>query len=150
MAKSNKNRYIVVNGYAKDAEEAIMLCGNALHAAGIVDSKFGSKCYLREKNFPTGLPTKIPVAIPHCKDDSITENAICILRLDKPVTFYRMDDDEAKIETNLIFNLAIKNPDEHLAVLQNLMEFLNNHTEIKHCLDMMDIELVDYLTQKIG
>lgn len=150
MSTSCKNRYLVINGHAENAEEAIYLCASALNAAGIVGSEFGAKCCLRERDYPTGLPTAIPVAIPHCKDDGITENAICLLRLDKPVTFYRMDDDEEKIETNLIFNLAVKNPNEHLAVLQSLMTFLNNDAEIENCLDMPESTLIDYLSTKIG
>lgn len=150
MSTSCKNRYLVINGHAENAEEAIFLCASALKAAGIVGSEFGAKCCLRERDYPTGLPTAIPVAIPHCKDDGITENAICLLRLDKPVTFYRMDDDEEKIETNLIFNLAVKNPNEHLAVLQSLMTFLNNDAEIENCLDMPESTLIDYLSKKIG
>lgn len=150
MSTSCKNRYLVINGHAENAEEAICLCANALNAAGIVGSEFGTKCCLRERDYPTGLPTAIPVAIPHCKDDGITENAICLLRLDKPVTFYRMDDDEEKIATNLIFNLAVKNPNEHLAVLQSLMTFLNDAAEIENCLEMPESALIDYLGKKIG
>ncbi|MGM9539949.1 PTS sugar transporter subunit IIA [Anaerovibrio sp.] len=144
------NRYLVLSGHAQNSEEAISICADALHKAGIVGDEFGRKCCVRERSYPTGLPTEIPVAIPHCKDTGIQENAICILRLDKPVTFYRMDDDEEKIETRLVLNLAIKNPNEHLAVLQNLMGFLNNSDEIRRCMELPETELIDYLTAKIG
>lgn len=35
-------------------------------------------------------------------------------KIEKSVTFYRMDSDEESIETTAVFNLAIKDGDQHL------------------------------------
>ena len=61
-----------------------------------------------KNDYPTGLPTEIPTAIPHAKVSGIKENAICLLKLESPVIFRRLDDDTEQVETDLIFNLAIK------------------------------------------
>ena len=92
-------KYLVIQGTANSSEEAITLCGEALHKAGIVGEDFGKACVEREKDYPTGLPTEIPTAIPHAKVSGIKENAICLLKLESPVIFRRLDDDTEQVET---------------------------------------------------
>lgn len=145
-----KNKFLVIHGSAATAEEAIGLCGDALHAAGLVRETFKEKCIAREVDFPTGLPTEIPTAIPHCKDEGIVENSICFLKLAQPVTFRRMDDDAQSVETDMIFNLAIKDPNEHLEVLKNMMMFLNNTEALNKCRTLSDEEIVAYLEQQLA
>lgn len=143
-------KYLVICGSAKNSEEAIKLCGDALYKEGIVKKDFGILCAEREKAFPTGLPTEIPTAIPHVKADGIRENAICLLKLNQPVVFKRLDDDTEKVETDMIFNLAIKNPDEHLEVLQNMMAFLNDPEVLLKCKNLSQEETVEYLQKQLG
>lgn len=144
------NRYLVIHGSADNREEAIRLCGDALYKAGIVSRQFSDLCIKRELEYPTGLPTEIPTAIPHAKDEEITESGICFLKLDKPVSFQRMDDDTQYVSTDMIFNLAIKDPNEHLNALQNMMTFLNDSDALQKCNMLSDDELVDYLQKHIG
>ncbi|MDD4369810.1 MAG: PTS sugar transporter subunit IIA [Anaerostipes sp.] len=144
-----KTKYLAIHGSAKNSEEAIKLCGDTLYKAGIVSKEFGNLCVKREKEFPTGLPTEIPTAIPHVKDDGITQNAICFLKLDCPVSFRRLDDDRKEIETDMIFNLAIKDPNEHLTVLQNMMTFLNNSEVLVKCKMLSNEEIIVYLQEQL-
>lgn len=143
-------KYLVIQGTANSSEEAITLCGEALHKAGIVGEDFGKACVEREKDYPTGLSTEIPTAIPHAKVEGIKENAICLLKLESPVVFRRLDDDTEQVETDLIFNLAIKDPNEHLQVLQRMMEFLNNKEVLLKCKELSNEETVAYLTEQLG
>ncbi|MDO4942286.1 MAG: PTS sugar transporter subunit IIA [Lachnospiraceae bacterium] len=143
-------RYLVINGSAEDSEGAIRLCGEALYKEGIVMKDFGTLCVEREKDFPTGLPTEIPTAIPHVKAEGIRENAICFLKLDKPVVFRRLDDDTEEVETDMVFNLAIKNPEEHLMVLQNMMMFLNDPEVLLKCRTLSNEETAAYLQEQLG
>ena len=143
-------KYLGIQGTANSSEEAITLCGEALHKAGIVGEDFGKACVEREKDYPTGLPTEIPTAIPHAKVEGIKENAICLLKLESPVVFRRLDDDTEQVETDLIFNLAIKDPNEHLQVLQRMMEFLNNKEVLLKCKELSNEETVAYLTEQLG
>lgn len=141
---------IVLRGTAASAEEAIALCGAALQREGIVQDTFAQKCIERERDYPTGLPTDIPVAIPHCKDDGIQANCICLLRLDAPVRFRRMDDDQESIETDLVFNLAIKDPDQHLAVLQRMMAFFGDTDAVEKCRRLSDADAAAFLSEHIS
>lgn len=144
------NHYLVIEGEAADSSEAILLCANALHEQGLVGAAFGQKCIEREKEYPTGLPTEIPVAIPHCKDQETKDNSICFLKLRHPVTFRRMDDDRETIETRFIFNLAIADAAEHLTVLQNLMGFLGDAEKLRTCMSLSGEALIAYLEKYIG
>ncbi|MDY5497224.1 MAG: PTS sugar transporter subunit IIA [Anaerobutyricum sp.] len=144
------NKFIVIHGSANTCEEAILICGNALYKKGIVSEDFGKLCVEREKEYPTGLPTQIPTAIPHVKAEGISDNAICFLRLDKPVIFRRMDDDNEYVETDMIFNLAIKDPNEHLEVLQRMMKFLNNPEVLLQCKSLPDMEAEAFLQEKLN
>lgn len=143
-------RYLVIQGTANNNEEAIRLCGEALHKEGIVGEDFWEACVEREKDYPTGLPTEIPTAIPHAKVAGIKENAICLLKLKSPVVFRRLDDDTEQVETDLIFNLAIKDPNEHLQVLQRMMEFLNNKEVLLKCKELSNEQTITYLTEQLG
>lgn len=142
-------RFLVAHGTADTAEEAIRICGKVLLQDGIVADSFIEKCVAREKRFPTGLPTDIPTAIPHCKDDSITENCICFLMLSHPVTFRRMDDDTETIETDMVFNLAICDPNEHIDVLTNMMAFLGDTEALQKCRTLPDDQVIAYLQTQL-
>lgn len=146
----SKNKYLVIHGDAKDKFEAIAMCGNALCKAGYAAETYAGKCQEREKDFPTGLPTDYPVAIPHCKDEGVTENAICFLKLDKPVSFSRMDDDQESIETDMIFNLAIKDPNGHLEALQRMMAFFGEEENLLKCRNLSDQEIIAFFEEMIG
>lgn len=145
-----KIKYIAIEGKAENKEEAIKLCGKALVAEGAVGKSFIENCIIRELEYPTGLPTDIPVAIPHCKDDSVIENSVCFLKLEKPVIFYRMDDDQEYIETDMIFNLAINGAGEHVDTLGNLMRFIGDSESIEVCYNLDIKDVPKYLEEKLG
>lgn len=125
---------VVIDGYANDAKEAIYLCGNKLASEGFVHRVFIDECIAREKEFPTGIINNIPFAIPHVKSDFIKKDSLCLLRLKQPVEFTRMDDFENKILTKLVFNFAIKNPDNHIVFLQKFISLAQNDVFLNNCL----------------
>ncbi|MEF2858421.1 PTS sugar transporter subunit IIA [Collinsella aerofaciens] len=115
--------FLAIEGSAETAIEAIELCGSELERQGYVTGAFARDCIEREVSYPTGICTDIPVALPHCKSDAIITSALCYLRLDSPVRFARMDDEEEFVETRHIFNLAIA-PGDHLEFLSKTMQLL--------------------------
>lgn len=146
----NAVRYIVIEGEAKTWEEAIRLCGNALVQHQYTDERFIEACIEREKEFPTGLPGAIPVAIPHSQSTGILETAVCVLRLHEPVYFYRMDDQEQAVAIRLVFNMAIKGTDDHLVFLQKLIGFVTNQEMVKQCQSLPIHNLSAYLKKKLA
>lgn len=145
-----KTKYIVFEDTASDKLEAIDKCAEKLQEKGITDLGFARLCKEREKDYPTGLPTIIPIAIPHAKYDNIKENSICIMKLDNPVEFYRMDDNEEIVNVKMIFNLAIKDPNNHLKILQNMMSVLTDEKVIKQIFEMNNEELIEFLEREVG
>lgn len=141
--------YIAMEGHAADAEDAIRSCGNELIRNGCVGSGFLTACIDREKQFPTGLPTNIPVAIPHAASDEVFETSVCVLRLDEGVRFQRMDDPSAFVDAKLIFNLAIKGHDAHLDFLQKLIGFMMDENHLTRCMELPINEIPHYLEETI-
>ena len=147
---SSKNVYLATEGTADNWEEAIKLCGKCMMEHGSVNQSFVDACIQREKEYPTGLPSVIPVAIPHSKAEGIKKNCVCFLRLDHPVRFYRMDDSEEYCDTKLVFNLAIRAADDHLEFLQKLMQFVLDEGTLEQCSKMELDKIPEYIENKLG
>ena len=64
---------VVIDGEAKTWEEAIHLTAGALLEKGYVKDTFEENCIKREKVFPTGLNTELPIAIPHTESDPVSD-----------------------------------------------------------------------------
>lgn len=141
------SHYIAITGQASTCEEAIRLAGQALQEAGYVGNGFIKGCTDREKEYPTGLCTDIPVAIPHCQSDEILKTGVCYLRLQEPVVFRRMDDDEETVATRHIFNLAIKGADNHMGFLQKMMGMVTD-LEVLKLLESAPIEEIPALLER--
>lgn len=121
-----KEDILVINAEANDYEEAIRCAGNHLHTQGYVKDDFVNECIKRELLYPTGLPTAMPIAIPHCSSKFVEKESMCVLRLKNTVDFQRIDDAEQSVSTSLIFNLALKNDEEHVVFLQKFISALGS------------------------
>ncbi len=144
-----KTTYLAIEGHADNWEQAIRLCGEQLRKSGNVGPKFTEACLAREIDYPTGLPSEIPVAIPHGSSDDILENTVCFLRTDTPVRFTRMDDDEEYCDTQLIFNIAVKPGEDHLNFLQQLMGLVMDTEALKKCEELPLEEIPAYLEKQL-
>lgn len=119
----------------EDFNSAIKLSGKYLIDNNCIDERYVESCLTREKKYPTGLllQSGLGVAIPHGNPEFIKADSICILKLQKPIIFNRMDDPEEKVEVSIIFHLAV-NGNTHLALLKSLVkaiqdeEFINKIT----------------------
>ena len=136
-----KISFLVFNGSALDNNEAIDKCVEKLVENGITDNLFSKLCIEREKEYPTGLPTEIPVALPH---------AYYEMRLNSPVKFKRMDDNSESVDAKIVFNLAIKDSNKHIKTLQNLMGLFSDGDSLKKILAMNEDNLIKYLEEKVG
>ena len=141
--------FLAIEGTAATAQDAIQRCGDALMDAGCVTADFARNCIDREVDFPTGICTEIPVALPHCKSEAILRSALCYLRLDAPVVFRRMDDDELTVETRHIFNLAIA-PGDHLEFLSKTMQLLADPQVLESFESMTIDEVAAYLKEHLS
>lgn len=147
---TDKKKYVALEAEAKDWEEALKICGDALIKEGCIGAGFVNACIEREKTFPTGLPTNIPVAIPHAASDEVHAVSVCVLKLKNPVKFNRMDDSSESIDAKMVFNLAIKGHNEHVDYLQKLIAFVMDEEKVQKCLTLSINEIPAYLEKTIS
>ncbi len=122
----------LTEGEAVDWEAAIRITSRILELEGCVKESFYKACVDREKLYPTGLPTKVPIALPHTNEVHVIRPGACLLRLSEPVKFKSMENPEDEIEVEFVFNIAISEVKDQLSVLGAVsrmfqdMEFLKN------------------------
>lgn len=99
-----------------------------LQSKYIVNSRFLPMIIERELHYPTGLITStIPVAIPHTEFESVEMDSILICSFIKPLQFNRMDNPDEILDVTLAFLLLIKNKDNHINFLMDLMTLLQSN-----------------------
>lgn len=111
---------------------------------GYVDEIYAEKIYERERNYPTGLQFEsIAIALPHGDSDYVKKSAIAVGKCDKKPVFCSMEDAETEIPVDLVVLLAVKNPETHLAVLNNLIEMFSEQEKCKKILLSDEKELCE-------
>lgn len=121
----NSNVY-VIEGKPRNWKEAIRRTSKVLFKNKCVTDGFFDSCIKRELEFPTGLNTLLPVAIPHTDDGDVLQTSVCLMRLKKPVKFHSMECIEKKIEVNFILNMAISDGGAQLAALQRIISIFQD------------------------
>jgi Phosphotransferase system mannitol/fructose-specific IIA domain (Ntr-type) len=132
-------KIVVIEECVDNWNEAIGKTAQALYKKGYVKSTFEQQCIEREKNFPTGLNTQLPIAIPHTEAEFVNESSICFLRLKKPVPFRSMEDPSEFVEVQYVLNLAISEGKEQVPMLAKVIETFQNVKFIEE-LAKQDIE----------
>nr|WP_263324679.1 PTS sugar transporter subunit IIA [Neobacillus sp. Marseille-Q6967] len=127
-------------------EEALGKMADLLRVDNLVNEDFQQKILDRESIFPTGLPT-LPygVAIPHTDPEQVRVQQIVFASLKNPVTFKVMGSSGEEVRVKIIFMLALKSPEEHLGILQALIELLQNPSVVERlgrCKDQGELNAV--------
>lgn len=81
-------------GTAKNWEEVLHYFADLAMKNGFAKAGFDDALIQREKEFPTGLPMEIPIAIPHAYPEYINQPGIGIALLQPPVNFRQMGSEE--------------------------------------------------------
>lgn len=121
-----RSEHILLKLSAVDPSEAIQKMTDALAKTGHVAPEYADDVMLRERTFPTGLPTQPwAVAIPHADPDHVNQSAVCIATLDTPISFGQMGTDGSlRSDVQFIFLLAIKEQEKQVEMLQQLMTLI--------------------------
>lgn len=130
--KSCYRELIAMDVDAKDYEEAIRKVGSLLYENNFVKNTYIDAVIAREKDFPTGLNLDgISIAMPHTSGIHVNVPAVCIAKLAHPVRFAHMGMPEIPVDAEMLFMMAIKNPDEQVETLQNVMGVFTNKEAVK-------------------
>lgn len=94
-----------------------------LNKNGYVKNSFLNAIKKREKEFPTALPiSSYSVAIPHTNIEHIVKPFISVTRITKTMKWGEMSNNENEIDIKFIFLLGFVKGDDHISLLQTLME----------------------------
>ncbi|AGK98540.1 PTS sugar transporter subunit IIA [Clostridium pasteurianum] len=118
---------IFINYEAQSKEDLLKKLSQVLREKGYVKDSYTEGILQREVIYPTGLNTEaIKVAIPHTDAVHVNKSTILVAVLNNTVTFKEMGNGINDVDANLIFMLAIKNPNSQVATLSKLMSILSN------------------------
>lgn len=145
-----QKHYLYFAFNSKDQEDLLTSMSHILWKYGFVKSTYQEAVIAREKIFPTGLPTKgINVAIPHTDSEHVLKEGILVGTLETPVTFGMMATEDEFVEVELVFMLAIKDPNEQLSMLQKLMILCQDEENLRLLKKGLESKKVKELLQSI-
>lgn len=143
-------KLVEVGMEAQDREEVIRLLSGKMNACDFVEEGFEQAVLAREKQYPTGLPTKIPVALCHVEAEYVKHTAMAVATLKKPVEFHNMGDPRVVLDVEIVFLLTIVDPKQQVFYLKKLMELFKDDTLPKLKEAKTKKEVVSLLAQKIN
>ncbi len=117
---------IETNMTVVDSDSVITIIGKKLMLAGLVNDDFIEAVINREIEYPTGLPTSIPVALCHTDPEYVKCSFLTVATLEKPVQFHEMGKPDNIQEVKIVFFLGILNKDKHINILKNIMKFIQS------------------------
>lgn len=117
------DRQLIIRGKNfPDSEAAIRYGGEILHRLGYVKDTYTDSVLVREKLFPTGLPTQpVPIAIPHTGSEHVNKSMFCMVVFDRPVMFRQMGSEEELIPAEIMMMLASDGSEKHLEFLSDVL-----------------------------
>ncbi|MBN1683952.1 MAG: PTS sugar transporter subunit IIA [Gammaproteobacteria bacterium] len=111
--------------------EIIRFLCSKLESFGFVDTEYTDEVLSREVIHPTGLPTMpYASAVPHANPTGVKKTGIALAILEKPVSFFAMDNPKRALDVNLIFLMAFLNGDQ-VKLLSWVSNILCNQDNVK-------------------
>jgi PTS system galactitol-specific IIA component len=138
---------ILVGLEVATAREAIRLLADSLHSKGYVKDTFVEAVLKREELYPTGIPTEIPVAIPHTDVEHCLQPGISVGILKSAVQFYTMSAPDQPIAVRLIFVLSVVNPSVQVGLLTRLVDFCQQSAQLQKLIQSKTAQEVLHILQ---
>lgn len=113
---------IFSNIRAEKAKDVISFLGKSLVRNGYVREGFVKAVLQREKKFPTGLNTPIPIALPHVNADFTLKMGFAIATLKNKVMFNQMGKPDKQIGVRIVIIPALTPINEDNAVFYELLQ----------------------------
>ena len=110
-----------INLDAPSKELAIKILADKLKALDYVTDDYYENVIKREKKFPTGLPTVIPIAMCHTEREFVNQSALAVGTLKNPIEFRDMGAPDRFVKAEIIFLLALNDPKDQVTWLRKMM-----------------------------
>lgn len=123
-------KLLAVNLDIQSKEEGIEFLSNEMDKMGFVKEGFKENVLEREKKYPTGLPSRIPLAICHTEAKFVKHNAIAVATLKNPVEFDEMGNPGQKLDAEIIFLLALNDPKTQILWLRKLANLFQDEKSL--------------------
>jgi PTS system galactitol-specific IIA component len=128
---------------ADTAPEVITELSRLLFERGYVKSSYKNAAIEREKEFPTGLPTKgCGTAIPHADIEHTIKPGIAVATLKRPVKFGQLGDASNQIDVSIVFLLSVTKPTTQVYLLQALVEVYKDEDLLCKLLDATEPDTI--------
>ena len=139
-----RKELLLLHPEVSDGETTIRRLVDSMVKAGFVDGRFADDVLLREKTFPTGLPTvPLAIAMPHADPDYVHGSAVGVAVLDSPVKFGQMGTDGSiQVEAHLVFLLAIKEREKQVTLIGELMGLVQTPSLLESLRDATGVDEV--------
>ena len=127
MEQAIYRELIMVDVDAKDSEDAIRQVGQLFYKNGFVKDTYIDAVVAREKVFATGLALEgISIAMPHTDVIHVNKPGITVAKLAHPVEFEHMGEPGRKVEAEMLFMMAITNPEDQIGTLMKVLGVFQN------------------------
>ncbi|MCR4398894.1 MAG: PTS sugar transporter subunit IIA [Firmicutes bacterium] len=123
---------VLAGGRFGTKEEAIGCLAGLLRDRGYVKDSFLEAVLAREREYPTGLPTRpVAVAIPHADPGHCIVPCLAVARLIEPVAFGNMGAESGVVDVSLVFLIGLTAGGDHVSFLGRLAGVFRREDEIE-------------------
>ncbi|MBR4462874.1 MAG: PTS sugar transporter subunit IIA [Erysipelotrichaceae bacterium] len=121
-------RELIMTGVdAKDSEDAIRQVGQLFLKNGFVKDTYIDAVVAREKVFATGLELNgISIAMPHTDIIHVNKPGVTVAKLSHPVEFEHMGEPGRKVQAEMLFMMAITNPEDQIGTIMRVLGAFQN------------------------
>lgn len=139
------------NADANNFQEAVSIIGNKMFDIGFVKDSYVEAVMAREEIFPTGLSMgDYGISIPHTDRQHVKESILGIATFKQPISVYSMIEPEKEIKINIMFLMAVKDPDGQVNMLKKLMSVFQNKNLLQKLENASDKEEMYNVLSKTG
>ncbi|MDD5845281.1 MAG: PTS sugar transporter subunit IIA [Olsenella sp.] len=147
-----RKELVNVNLEASSKEDLLRKLAGEFLEEGLVKPSFPQAILDREAVYPTGLPAvAFDIAIPHCAASNVIETSMAVATLAHPVEFQQMGSADITLHPEVVFMLAIQDPDKQLETLQKIMGVIQDRDLLVKIRSSRDAdELYGLLSPKVN
>ena len=145
-----KKELIRVGLEGETNEEVLRSLASVFVEAGVAKESYPDAIVLREQNYPTALPaTAFDIAVPHTFAEHVNEPAMGCAVLAHPVEFRQMGSPDITLHPQVLFMLAITDPQDQISTLKKIMGLIQDPETLKKVRDAKSVDEVYDLLHEV-
>jgi PTS system galactitol-specific IIA component len=139
-SKETKNIQLVrdhfyYNQRFQSKEELFEALSKQLMDEGYVKSGYYDALISREQKFPTGIESKINLAIPHADPHNVNQSTFMIVTLADPINFASMVEPEKFLEVKLVILMVLDDGKDQIAFLKRIPDLAGDNEMLSDVLN---------------